>query len=157
MYITLKNLQSSWRRRSGCGWWRCPGRTSAVVPAAAPGEDASSAPRRWRLAGRRSVTRSGPDRSSSALRSATLYEPPATFRRRIRSNIWFRGRKHVFTWWRKQGRSQKFVSGISFYCTILQSYTLTSSAAIIAQNNFQGLIFWGMHTDIPPSLGVAVI
>ena len=48
-----------------------------MVPAA--GEDASSAPRRWRLAVRRSVTRSGPGRSSSALRSATLYEPRQRF------------------------------------------------------------------------------
>ena len=44
----------------------------------------------------------------------------------------------------QQGCSQKFVLGsINFYCTILQSYTLTSSAAISAQNNFQGLILGG--------------
>ena len=41
--------------------------------------------------------------------------------------------------------------GINFYCTILQSYILTSQAIISAQNNFQGLI-WGIYTDIPPSL-----
>jgi len=43
----------------------------------------------------------------------------------------------------RQGRSQKFAWGINLYCTILQSYILTSSAAIShisAQNNFQGLI-----------------
>jgi len=42
--------------------------------------------------------------------------------------------------------------GINFYCTILQSYILTSSAAISAQNNFQGVIFFweGIYTDIPP-------
>ena len=33
-----------------------------------------------------------------------------------------------------------FFGGINFYCTILQSYKLTSSAATSAQGNFQGLI-----------------
>jgi len=38
-----------------------------------------------------------------------------------------------------------FWVGIIFYCTIIQSYTssLTTSAAIIAKNNFQGLILGG--------------
>jgi len=38
--------------------------------------------------------------------------------------------------------SRFVLRGIKFYCTILQSSILTSSAAISAQNNFQGLIFW---------------
>ena len=50
----------------------------------------------------------------------------------------------------RQGRSQKFIlGGYNFYCTILQSYnlyytsSLTTSAGISAQNNFQGLILGG--------------
>jgi len=44
--------------------------------------------------------------------------------------------------------------GYTFYCTILQSYTLTSSAAISAQNDFQGLMILGgdIYRYIPPSL-----
>jgi len=55
-----------------------------------------------------------------------------------------------------QGRSEKFVflgGGINFYCTILQSYILTSSAAVSAQNNFQGL-WWYMYRY--PSVATAL-
>jgi len=52
-----------------------------------------------------------------------------------------------------QGRSRIFFffwgGGINFYCTILQSYMLMSSAAISAQNNAQGLIF-GVYIPIYP-------
>jgi len=36
--------------------------------------------------------------------------------------------------------ARNLFGGINFCCTILQSYILTSSAAISAKNNFQGLI-----------------
>ena len=63
----------------------------------------------------------------------------------------------------RQGRSQKFVLWvINFYCTVLQlqSFILTSSAAISAQNNFQGLILGGYiyrYTPIGKALTIGSI
>jgi len=54
-----------------------------------------------------------------------------------------------------QGRSQKFIlGGYNFLlhdATVLYTSSLTTSAAISAQNNFKGLILGGyIYTDIPP-------
>ena len=46
-----------------------------------------------------------------------------------------------------------FGRGINFYCTILQSYTLTSSAAIIARNNFHWLILGYIYRYTPRRYG----
>jgi len=47
--------------------------------------------------------------------------------------------------------------GINFYCTILQSYTLTSSAAISAQNNCQILILGVYITTYPRRYGLVIV
>ena len=44
--------------------------------------------------------------------------------------------------WPPSAQPQICFGGINFYCTILQSYILTSLAEISAQNNFQGLILY---------------
>jgi len=59
--------------------------------------------------------------------------------------------------YRVQGRSQKFVLGYKFLLhNILQSYILTSSDAINAQNNFQGLIL-GVYIPIYAPVATALI
>jgi len=56
----------------------------------------------------------------------------------------------------KQGRSQKFILGgynfVLHDTTVLYTNSLTTSAAISAQNNFQGLILGGYIPIYPPSL-----
>jgi len=56
-----------------------------------------------------------------------------------------------------QGRSQKFILGgynfLQYDTTVLYTSSLTTSAAISAQNNFQGLILGGyIYRYTPPSL-----